>query len=123
MNYEFHVGDYVETQTGIKGYISKVNDDKNNGYWIITDLNNRDSFNYVGDEIKLITSYYGVDAYNRIGEYAFIEPKKIEKLPSGDGCVGVSDNLIDKINELVDAVNKLKKRNKECFGCTYFEDE
>lgn len=112
MNYEFHVGDYVETVSGNKGYIDQVLSEGSYYFrWVRTDP----------DSAEL----YCIDLskYVRIGQYDFTKWKKIERIPSSGLYTGVSGDLIDKINELVDAVNKLKKRNKECSGCTYFEDE
>lgn len=111
MNYEFHVGDYVETVSGAKGYIDQVLSGPYYFRWVATDTNDIES--YCSDLSK----------YARIGQYDFTKSKKIERVSSDGGCTGVSGDVIDKINELVDAVNKLKKRNKECSGCVYFEDE
>ena len=117
MNYEFHVGDYVETVSGAKGYIDQV---LSGGLyyfrWVITDTEGVEF--YCSDLSK----------YVRIGQYDFTKPEKIEKLTYAESYINgyqvlTGRKLIDKINELVDAVNELRKRNKECSGCTYFEDE
>ena len=125
MNYEFHVGDYVETIGGFVGWISNI---KDNNYIVITDENN----NSCGYRLPQEDRYFV-----RIGTYRFTkkEKKKIEQLEKdlpvegkckdkkvmikqylGDGYYTVvyNDKMIDKINELVDAVNKLMdKEDKE----------
>ena len=125
MNYEFHVGDYVETVGGAKGYICDANKD----WWYCTNADDEYSFGYVYRIVRLGSG--GIhECYKRIGAYDFTkkEKKKIEALTinktmyqyTGDGTsnsgadyTAVYDNtkfqdkMIDKINELVDAVNKL----------------
>ena len=118
MNYEFHVGDYVKTIGGFVGWISNI---KDNNYIVITDENN----NSCGYHLPRDDRYF-----LRIGAYDFTkkEKKKIERLIinktmyqyTGDGTSNTGadytavyentkfqDKVIDKINELVDAVNKL----------------
>ena len=125
MNYEFHVGDYVETIGGFVGWISDI---KDNNYIVITDKDNDSCGYYLPQEDK---------CFARIGAYDFTkkEKKKIEPLAinktmfqyTGDGTSNTGsdytavydntkfrDEMIDKINELVDAVNKLMdKENNE----------
>ena len=98
MNYEFHVGDYVKTIGGFVGWISNI---KDNNYIVITDENNNSCGYHLPPEEKF---------FLRIGAYDFTkkEKKKIEMI---DG-VDIDDPedrcfIIDKINELVDAVNTL----------------
>ena len=135
MNYEFHVGDYVETVDGWVGYID---------YWKIywsevcheSALLLRGIAKKDGKELPMDFNFVCSDIprhFNRIGKYTFgnftkKEKKKIEALTinktmyqyTGDGTsnggadyTAVYDNtkfqdkMIDKINELVDAVNKL----------------
>ena len=103
MNYEFHVGDYVETIGGFVGWISNI---KDNNYIVITDENN----NSCGYRLPQEDRYFV-----RIRAYDFTkkEKKKIENLTKPQWSMQVKD-LIDKINELIDAVNKLMdKENKE----------
>ena len=135
MNYEFHVGDYVETVDGWVGYVDywKI-------YWsevchesvlLLRGITKKD-----GKELPMDFNFVCSDIprhFNRIGKYTFgnftkKEKKKIEALTinktmyqyTGDGTsnggadyTAVYDNtkfqdkMIDKINELVDAVNKL----------------
>ena len=104
MNYEFHVGDYVKTIGGFVGWISNI---KDNNYIVITDENNNSCGYHLPPEEKF---------FLRIGAYDFTkkEKKKIEMI---DG-VDIDDPedrcfIIDKINELVDAVNKLMDKEDE----------
>ena len=125
MNYEFHVGDYVKTIGGFVGWISNI---KDNNYIVITDENNNSCGYHLPQEEKYFV---------RIGAYDFTkkEKKKIEQLEKDlpvegkckdkkvmikqyldDGYYTLvyNDKMIDKINELVDAVNKLMdKEDKE----------
>ena len=135
MNYEFHVGDYVETWDGWIGYVDywKI-------YWsevcrepalLLRGIAKKD-----GKELPMDFNFVCSDIprhFNRIGKYTFghftkKEKKKIEALTinktmyqytvdgtsnGGADYTAVYDNtkfqdkMIDKINELVDAVNKL----------------
>ena len=118
MNYEFHVGDYVKTIGGFVGWISNI---KANNYIVITDENNNICGYYLPQDDRY---------FLRIGAHDFTkkEKRKIEALTinktmyqyTGDGTsncgadyTAVYDNtkfqdkMIDKVNELVDAVNKL----------------
>ena len=112
MKYEFHVGDYVETKDGVVGYIINVSiEDK-------------------GDVLLLDIQYPGGVGYNiitmddlpyffaRIGQYDFAKPevKQIEKLTYAESYINgyqvlTGRKLIDTINELVAAVNKLMKKS------------
>ena len=102
MDYEFHVGDYVETIGGFVGWISNI---KDNNYIVITDENN----NSCGYRLPQEDRYFV-----RIGAYDFTkkEKKKIENLTTPQWSMPVED-LIDKINELVDAVNLLLDKSTE----------
>ena len=124
MNYEFHVGDYVKTISGFVGWISNI---KGNNYIVITDENNNICGYYLPQDDRY---------FLRIGAYDFTkkEKRKIEALTinktmyqyTGDGTsnggadyTAVYDNtkfqdkMIDKINELVDAVNLLLDKSTE----------
>lgn len=133
MNYEFHAGDYVETVDGWVGYV-----DYWNIYWsevchehalllrCVAKKNGKElpmDFNFVCSEIPR--------HFNRIGKYTFgyfikKEKKKIEPIcdcnkhifanaiKSDNQLVRmVSDDILNKINELVDAVNKLMNKEDE----------
>ena len=131
MNYEFHVGDYVETVGGAKGYICDANKD----WWYCTNADDEYSFGYVYRIVRLGSGEIH-ECYNRIGAYDFTkkEKKKIKALTinktmyqyTGDGTsnggadyTAVYDNtkfqdkIIDKINELVDVVNLLLDKSTE----------
>ena len=131
MNYEFHVGDYVEAVGGAKGYVCDANKD----WWYCTNADDEYSFGYVYRIVRLGRGEIH-ECYNRIGAYDFTkkEKRKIEALTinktmhqyTGDGTsnggadyTAVYDNtkfqdkMIDKINELVDAVNRLKDKEDE----------
>ena len=105
MNYEFHVGDYVETYSGAVGYIISVEDDAFT--WVNhTPIRDGDD---VYSNVEQRNFYSSVkDLFVRIGTYDFTkkEKKKIENITKPQWSMPVED-LIDKINELVDAVNKL----------------
>ena len=131
MNYEFHVGDYVETAGGAKGYICDANKD----WWRCTNADDEYSVGYVYRIVRLGRG--GIhECYNRIGAYDFTkkEKKKIEQLEKdlpvemkvGDkvaimkqyvdgnyNTIIYSTKMIDKINELVDAVNLLLDKSTE----------
>ena len=133
MNYEFHVGDYVETYSGAVGYIISVEDD---AFTWVNHTSIRDGDD-VYSNVEQRNFYSSVkDLFVRIGTYDFTkkEKKKIEKLiinktmyqytgdgTSNDGAdyTAVYDNtkfqdkMIDKINELVDAVNLLLDKSTE----------
>ena len=117
MNYEFHVGDYVKTIGGSVGQISNI---KDNNYIVITDENN----NSCGYRLPQEDRYFV-----RIGAYDFTkkEKKKIEPISDCNKHIvanaiksdshlvrTVIDDIWNKINELVDAVNTLMdKEDKE----------
>lgn len=134
MNYEFHVGDYVETYSGAVGYIISIEDD---AFTWVNHTPIRDGDN-VYSNVEQRNFYSSVkDMFVRIGAYDFTkkENKKIEQLEKdlpiemkvGDkvatmkqyvdgnyNTIIYSSKMIDKINEIVDAVNELRdKENKE----------
>ena len=122
MNYEFHVGDYVETRDGKVGYIYYFRPN-------VLVFKTQDGGQY---EIRTdVTDWSGhpENVFKRIGAYNFTkkEKKKIEPISDCNKHIFanaiksdnhlvrvVSDDILNKINELVDAVNKLMdKENKE----------
>ena len=111
MNYEFHVGDYVETVGGAVGYIISVEDDAFT--WVNhTPIRDGDDVYFNVEQRNFYSSVK--DVFIRIGAYDFTkkEKKKIENLTKPQWSMPVED-LIDKINELVDAVNKLTDKEEE----------
>lgn len=133
MNYEFHVGDYVETYSGAVGYIISVEDDAFT--WVNhTPIRDGDDVYFNVEQRNFYSSVK--DVFVRIGAYDFTkkEKKKIEALTinktmyqyTGDGTSNggadytavydktkFQDKMIDKINELVDAVNLLLDKSTE----------
>ena len=130
MNYEFHVGDYVETRDGKVGYIYYFRPN-------VLVFKTQDGGQYEISTDVLDWSGHPENVFKRIGAYDFTkkEKKKIEQLEKdlpiemkvGDkvavmkqyfdgnyNTIIYSTKMIDKINEIVDAVNKLmNKENKE----------
>lgn len=107
MKYEFHIGDYVETKANSFGYINNTDDDVPSWYCVHDADGHRTGVEYyvAGIENDELARYY-----NRIGQYDFTKPerpKEIEKLNPG----WRGDEAYRKINELVDAVNELRKAN------------
>ncbi len=130
MNYEFHVGDYVETYSGAVGYIISIEDDAFT--WVNhTPIRDGDDVYFNVEQRNFYSSVK--DVFVRIGAYDFTkkEKKKIEQLEKdlpvemkvGDkiaitkqyfdgnyNTIIYSTKMIDKINELVDTVNRLKDK-------------
>ena len=133
MNYEFHVGDYVETYSGAVGYIISIEDDAFT--WVNhTPIRDGDDVYFNVEQRNFYSSVK--DVFIRIGAYDFTkkEKKKIEQLEKdlpvemkvGDkvatmkqyfdgnyNTIIYSTKMIDKINELVDAVNLLLDKSTE----------
>ena len=112
MNYEFHVGDYVKTIGGFVGWISNI---KGNNYIVITDENNNICGYYLPQDERYFV---------RIGAYDFTkkEKKKIARLSEDDSWLTFRNTnkanvnlcyIIKRINELVDAVNKLMEKEND----------
>ena len=111
MNYEFHVGDYVETWSGAVGYIISIEDDAFT--WVNhTPIRDGDDAYFNVEQRNFYSSVR--DLFARVGAYDFTkkEKRKIENLTKPQWSMPVED-LIDKINELVDAVNKLMEKEEE----------
>ena len=122
MNYEFHVGDYIENSKGDVGWITSVTDEK-----IVWETNNGKT--YVMEVPTLNRVQCPEALFVRIGAYDFTkkEKKKIEPISDYNKHIvanaiksdshlvrTVIDDIWNKINELVDAVNKLMdKEDKE----------
>lgn len=99
MKYEFHVGDYVETKGGATGYVS----DYRSLWWRCT--NEADGYD-AGFEYSIIGIEKG--NYNRIGNYDFTKPENSKEIERLNNCNW--NSTAAKINELVDAVNELRKK-------------
>lgn len=109
MKYEFHVGDYVETSGGHEGYILKYScfSDEFPVTWFLTVYHKEYGHSTVYEVREDCFPMF----FNRIGQYDFtkkdegeIEPLEYNGSPDWDDSL-----LLDKINELVDAVNSIKK--------------
>ena len=129
MNYEFHVGDYVETRDGKVGYIYYFRPN-------VLVFKTQDGGQYEINTDVLDWSGHPENVFKRIGAHDFTkkEKKKIEQLEKdlpiemkvGDkvavmkqyfdgnyNTIIYSTKMIDKINELVDAVNKLMDKEND----------
>ena len=129
MNYEFHVGDYVETKDGKVGYIYYFRPN-------VLVFKTQDGGQYEISTDVLDWSGHPENVFKRIGSYDFTkkEKKKIEQLDKdlpvemkvGDkvaimkqyfdgnyNTIIYSTKMIDKINELVDVVNLLLDKSTE----------
>lgn len=118
MNYEFHVGDYVETRDGKVGYIYYFRPNV-----LVFKMPNGEQHEI--DANVLDWSGHPENVFKRIGAYDFTkkEKKKIMRLSEDDSWLTFRNTnkanvnlcyIIKRINELVDAVNKLiDKEDKE----------
>lgn len=121
MKYEFHVGDYVETKDNEVGYITETN----STYmpYIAYKLNDGETYyQTVGCQDDNIWRPRLMKIFNRIGQYDFTKKDegKIEPLKKSwtltDDVDGKGEyyfdsrEVIKKINELVEAVNRLKEK-------------
>ena len=108
MKYEFHIGDYVETKDGWVGYVTTIDQ-----YWskvctcwglhIIGNIQRNNNKDKLDIDIAQI---------NRIGQYDFTkkEEDKIEPLACETTSDYSNEKLRKKINELVEAVNELRRK-------------
>lgn len=122
MKYEFHVGDYVETKNDARGYVGDVDE----MIWQCTQSS--DDYMYAAGYTYHIPVEELNDCFNRIGQYDFTKKDegKIEPLceeyikffpiykttTTGNDLewCGIDIGVVGKkINELVDAVNELRK--------------
>ncbi len=105
MKFEFHVGDYVETIGGVVGWISAMRGDE---YIIVVDKNNNTCGYYMPQERRYFV---------RIGQYDFTKKDgdKIEPFQVNTALTEYASifALSDKINELVEAVNRLEEKVNE----------
>lgn len=122
MNYEFHVGDYVKTRAGYIGYIDNISDLGNDNIAVYVCYSDGDSADFRVNDLNVTNNFL------RIGAYDFTKKEKTKIEPISD-CNKhifanaiksdsqivrvVSDDILNKINELVDAVNKLMDKEDE----------
>ena len=106
MNYEFHVGDYVETWSGKIGYVYYFRPNV-----LVFKMSDGEQYEISTDVLDWST--HPENVFKRIGAYDFTKKeKKIENITKPQWSMPVED-LIDKINELVDAVNLLLDKSTE----------
>ena len=107
MKYEFHVGDYVENNDGKVVYINSVKYTKSNK-GVFYDI---EIVYYNADIVGVFHGDQGLiqDHFNRIGQYDFTKPENPKEIERLNNCNWNSTTA--KINELVDAVNELRKAN------------
>ena len=117
MNYEFHVGDYVETRDGKVGYIYYFRPN-------VLVFKTQDGGQYEISTDVLDWSGHPENVFKRIGQYDFTkkEKKKIARLSEDDSWLTFRNTnkanvnlcyIIKRINELVDAVNELMDKEEE----------
>ena len=115
MKYEFHVGDYVETKNGAKGYIK----DPKNLWWVCT-VEANGYIPGLAYSIIGLSNNRTSEFFIRIGQYDFTKKEKIEPLIIGRSVLTFMNNqgdninighVVDKVNELVEAVNELRGKN------------
>ena len=117
MNYEFHVGDYVETRDGKVGYIYYFRPN-------VLAFKTPDGGQYEISTDVLDWSGHPENVFKRIGTYDFTkkEKKKIARLSEDDSWLTFRNinkanvnlcYIIKRINELVDAVNLLLDKSTE----------
>ena len=121
MNYEFHVGDYVETWSGAVGYIISIEDDAFT--WVNhTPIRDSDDVYFNVEQRNFYSSVR--DLFARVGAYDFTkkEKKKIARLSEDDSWLTFRNTnkanvnlcyIIKRINELIDAVNLLLDKSTE----------
>ena len=117
MNYEFHVGDYVETRDGKVGYIYCFRPN-------VLVFKTQDGGQYEISTDVLDWSGHPENVFKRIGQYDFTkkEKKKIARLSEDDSWLTFRNTnkanvnlcyIIKRINELIDAVNLLLDKSTE----------
>ena len=117
MNYEFHVGDYVETRDGKVGYIYYFRPN-------VLVFKTQDGGQYEISTDVLDWSGHPENVFKRIGQYDFTkkEKKKIARLSEDDSWLTFRNTnkanvnlcyIIKRINELIDAVNLLLDKSTE----------
>ena len=76
MDYEFHVGDYVETKDGVIGYISSVLATGDAWWMCVSDCHGYQA----GQEYGIMHNGDFPHRYARIGQYSFTKNDKIERI-------------------------------------------
>lgn len=112
MNYEFHVGDYVKTRAGYIGYIDNISDLENDNIAVHVCFSDGDTTLFRVNDLNVTNNFLRIGAY----DFTKKEKKKIDRLNHNayvDATIKQLNALKDKINELVDAVNKLMEKEDE----------
>lgn len=123
MNYEFHVGDDVKTRAGYIWYIDNISDLGNDNIAVHVCYSDGDSADFRVNDLNVTNNFLRIGAY----DFTKKEKKRIEPISDCNKHIFanaiksdsqivrvVSDDILNKINELVDAVNKLMdKEDKE----------
>lgn len=109
MKYDFHVGDYVETLEEKVGYIERIQTLTNDRTCLYITFRDNRTYPYDMNEEELKFRF------KRIGQYDFtkkgkgkVEPLEYNGSPDWDDSL-----LLDKINELVEVVNRLEEKVNE----------
>lgn len=121
MKYEFHVGDYVETKDGRVGYVDFCS---RGSYDIYLRTIEKNGYSYSSKMLLMpeITDEELAENFVRIGQYDFTKSerfKKIKQLEMGkdnvwnERCGGWLYVHQNKINELIEAVNRLEEKVNE----------
>lgn len=116
MNYEFHVGDYVKTRAGFIGYIDNISNLENDNIALRVCYSDGATAIFKVNDLNIRNNFLRIGAY----DFTKKEKKKIEPISDCNKHIfanaiksdnqlvrTVSDNILNKINELVDVVNKL----------------
>ena len=108
MEYDIRAGDYVETKDGRVGFVVRTMDYYDGNVAFLYERHD------TKDEVLVQHKYFNLPKhFNRIGVYDFIEMNKIEFIDGVDTAdPNDSPYIIDKINELIKAVNDLKEQTK-----------
>ena len=116
MDYEFHVGDYVETVDEWVGYVESIHDLLHGVTGLYVRFVNGDCHCFEVTNETISSNFLRIGAY----DFTKKEKKQIEPISDCNKHIfsnaiksdnqlvrTVSDDILNKINELVDAVNKL----------------
>lgn len=107
MNYDFHVGDYVKTRAGFIGYIDNISDLENDNIAVHVCYSDGDTAFFRVNDLNVTNNFLRIGAH----DFTKKEKKEIEPLnynASVDATIKQLSALKNKVNELVDAVNKLR---------------
>ena len=118
MNYEFHVGDHVKTRAGYIGYIDNISDLGNDNIAVHVCYSDGDSADFRVNDLNVTNNFLRIGAY----DFTKKEKKKIMRLSEDDSWLTFRNTnkanvnlcyIIKRINDLVDAVNKLMDKEDE----------